>query len=71
MTSRPISRDTVGWEQPNNEATRAWDRLCRRYQHHQHRAVRADRTSAGWIDCAAGVDVGDQLVNLIVCSSRS
>ena len=28
--SRPISRDTVGWEQPNSSATSAWDRLCRR-----------------------------------------
>jgi len=28
--SRLISRDTVGWEQPNSSATRAWDRLWRR-----------------------------------------
>src|SRR6266545_6057717 len=27
---RPISRDTVGCEQPNSSATKAWDRLCRR-----------------------------------------
>ena len=28
--SRPIHRDTVGWEQPNSSAISAWDMFCRR-----------------------------------------
>jgi hypothetical protein len=67
---RATRRDTVGWEQPNNSAISACDRLWRGYSRTTRTAVRAENPAAGRVQVAGGVDVEDEPVDLIAGRAR-